>query len=278
MRFKLVSALGIIAMAASTQATVLVGNDQTTNPAIWAIDETGMNPPTNLLTGTNATAWGMAYDQNSQTLYWNNAGTLMSAPYVSGQGSLTPSVIGSMSDASGSMNVTGMAFDTTSNTLYGYRSVSATGFYSISTANAFCTAANLFGNSDFGGFDYNPADGFFYGLNDNPSTTLIPGRGLYRISGVGATLSFAKLADYPGTDTDIDGLAAGPSTLYLVNDVPAQGLPTYSLTSSAYGATLTSPFTATNGIFSAGAYVPNIPEPTTLALVGGVALIALRRR
>lgn len=279
MRYNLISALALAGAAASVQATVIVGNDQSTNPSIWAIDETGANPPVNLLTGTNATSWGMAYDRNSQTLYWNNGGTLLKAPYVSGQPSLTPSIVGTMSDASGTMNVTGMAFDTSTNTLYGYRSITAPGFYSINTSNAFCNAANLFTNADFGGLDYNPADGFFYGLNDSTSNAFIPGSGLYRISGIGAAVSFTKLASYPGNDTDLDGLAAGPSTLYLVNDVPAQGVPTYSLTTLTYGATLASPFTAATGIFSAGAYVPSvIPEPTTLALIAGASLIALRRR
>jgi hypothetical protein len=258
-------------------AIIVIGNDQSVNPTIWAIDETGVTPPVALFTGPDAQAWGMAHDQAS-TLYWNDGGALWRANYKAGDPALSGvTLIGNMTTPTGSaMNVTGMAYNTVTNTLYGYRSITAPGFYAINTTNAVCTLANATSGSDFGGFDYNADDGFYYGLNDSSSTTTLPGgRGVYRISGIGGSISYTKIANYPGNDIDIDGLAAAPKTLYLVNDVGTQGIPVLDLSSLTYGTTLGSPLGS--GIFSAAAYVA-IPEPTTLGLLGAGAMLATMRR
>ena len=248
---------------------LLVGNDQT-NATIWQVDETGMSAATARVT-TNAVTWGMAFDPLSDTLYWNNGGSLFKAAYTP-SGLLTPMLIGTLNIGGSNTNVTGMAFNETTNKLYGYRSISAPGFYEINPANASMTAVFLTpSGSDFGGFDYDPVTNSFYGLNDG---TALSGRGLYKMGADISNPSFSLLTPYPGGETDIDGLAVGSNgKAYMVNDVPSQGIYVFDLGSSTYDPTLASPFTG-NGIFASATW---IPEPATMCLLLG-GLFGLRRR
>lgn len=248
-------------------AQLVAGNDQT-GATIYYVDlVSGVKTP--LYTGTNAASWGMAYDRSTNTLYWNNGGTLLKAPFS--LAGLVPQVVGSMTFNGSSMNVTGMAFDAVNNKLLGYRSITAPGFYEISTSNAVCTQVALTpASTDFGGFEFDPDSGTFFGLNDG---TGLSGRGLYLIKGMyGGAVSYELETAYPAGDTDIDGLAIGGGLAYYVNDSGEEPLYRYDLAAHAYLASMPSPFVGTTGTFSGATF---IPEPAAATLL--VLLAAIRR-
>lgn len=270
-----VAVTATLSILSAASGQLIVGNDQTTPaPTLWEVDVTNAvpNPPRSLVSGSpQGGAWGMAYDRNSSTLYWNNGGSLYKAAYTP-SGTLTHSLIGTLTlTTGGTFNVTGLAFNPFTNKLYGYRSVTAPGFYEIDPGSAlgFLVAATPTG-TDFGGFDFDPATNAYYVLNDG---TGLSGRGLYKFANIAAPAP-ALVTPYPAGDTDIDGLAVGNGRAYMVNDIPAQGIYVFNLITNAYEATRASPFTGTNGIFSAGAF---IPEPTTVTLVA-LGVLAMRRR
>lgn len=269
MRTVLIAAAFAGMAASSASGQLLVGNDQT-NASIWHIDLT-TNTPTQLLSGAAATAWGMAYDGNSNTLYWNNGSSFRSSAYsLSG---LTPSAAIPITFNAATISVTGLAFDTATNRLVAYRSVTLPGFYEINPLSGVASLiAATPASTDFGGLDYDAATGTFIALNDGTGG---PGRGVIRISNMYSSPSYLNLGTYPGAETDIDGLGVGGGFAYMVNDVPGQGIYRFDLSTNAYMPTLGSPFTGTNGIFSAGAYVP---APGAAALIAGAGLAGLRRR
>lgn len=255
------------ALAATASAQLVVGNDQS-SASIWH-QKVPTGEATSLYTGTEATTWGMAYDGGSNTLYWNNGGKLYKSVYS--QAGLTPVFVGDMKVGGSAMNVTGMAYDAKNNKLLGYRSITTPGFYEISVTDASCTLVNATPSStDFGGFDYDAGTGKFYGNNDS---TGLQGRGLYEIADIYGAPTYTRLTAYPGTDTDIDGLAVGGGKAYMVND--AKGMVTYvfDLAGGAFDPNIPLPFTG-SGIFAGAAYVP---EPASMLLLV-VALVAARRR
>ena len=83
--------LGAVAVSVSSAANaqLVVGNDQSaaTN-AMYYID-LGTGVATPILSGAAAQAWGMAYSGATNTLYWNNGGTLRQSAFS--QSGLTPS-------------------------------------------------------------------------------------------------------------------------------------------------------------------------------------------
>ena len=278
MRLSLYALVLGLCCASTSHAQLVAGNDQTTNPAIWLIDVTGANPNRALVTGTNATTWGLAVNDPGQTIWWNNGVTLFKAAY--GPAALTPVLVGSTTVGGSSANVTGMAFNTSSGKLYGYRSVTLPGFYEIDQTTAVMTLVNATpASTDFGGFEYDPVTSAFYVTNDG---TGLQGRGLYRVDNLTSAPTYTLLAAYPAGDTDVDGLAVGNGRAFMVNDnsTAGQGIYVFNLTTNTYETPLANPFSATNGIFAGGGWAPGlIPEPTTLSLlcVGAIGLVRRRR-
>lgn len=250
-------------------AQLVAAHDGSGTSSIWLIDLTNVNPNRALVTASTgeADAWGMASDEETGTLYWNNGGTLYKAAYDP-VNPLVPGVVGSMTIGGSAMNVTGMAYDTVEDKLYGYRNITVPGFYEISTVDATCTLVFATpASTDFGGFDYDPVTDKFYGLNDG---TGLAGRGLYRIDKPLSAPTFTLITAYPGTDTDIDGLAIGGGYAYYINDILTQNIFVFNLTTLAYEADIPSPFTTTGGTFSAGAFAPGLlipPIGTNLRIV-----------
>ena len=265
--------VAIVALSTgSSFGQLIAGNDQTSPlREIWHVNVSNGAKTLLYQGGTEANAWGMAYDPLSNTLYWNNGGSLYKSPFS--MAGLTPTLIGGLNVGGTSANVTGMAFDTVNNKLLGYRSVTTPGFYEIAVGSAAMSlVAATPASTDFGGFDYDVATNTFYALNDG---TGLSGRGLYKIGNMYTVPNYALLAAYPGTDTDVDGLGVGGGFAYMVNDTNTQPIYVYDLIANAYAPNLPNPFSGTNGIFSAGAWVP---EPATIGLVIAGAVIGLRRR
>jgi len=238
-------------------AQIVAGNDQT-GPSLWLLDVTGANPPRDLFTGSQASCWAMAADEVNQMLYWTDGSTFYKAAYDP-VNPIVPILVGTIS---GSNTVpTGLAFDTLENKLY---SRGSNGFNEIDVNTGVATLVFAQTSQDFGGFDYDPVTDAFYGTNDSTSTTTLPGgRGIYRINKPLSAPTFTELADYPGGDTDIDGLTVGNGKLYLVNDnsTADQGIYVFDLTSMTFETPIPNPFSATSGIFSGGAWAPGMLIP-----------------
>jgi len=262
----------LFALGSVAQAQLIAGNDQTSpNRQIWHVNVSNGVKTLLYEGGTEANAWGMAYDPGSNTLFWNNGGSLYKAAYsIAG---ITPSLIGNLNVGGSSANVTGMGFDTSTGKLVGYRSVTLPGFYEINTNTAAMSLINATpASTDFGGLDYDVATGAFYANNDG---TGLSGRGLYKIGSIYGVPTYSLLAGYPGGELDIDGLGVGGGKAYMINDTNAQPIYVYNLITNAFDPSIPSPFTGTNGIFAAGTWVP---EPTTITLlVVGAALLRRRR-
>lgn len=256
----LVAGLGGVA-----HAQLIVGNDQSaaTNAMYHINVNTGV--ATQILSGADAIAWGMAYSGASNTLYWINGSTLRSAAYnING---LTPSAGLNTTFNGGLVAFTGLAW--WDNRLVGYRSVTLPGFYEIDPNTGVATLlAATPGSTDFGGLD--AVGNRLFGLNDG---TGLSGRGLYDIDMNSNTYSL--LAPYPGGDADIDGLAIGGGRAYWVNDVGSQQILVYNLDTGVFEAPLANPF-GTGGIFSAGAFVP-APGAGAVVALSGLAILRRRR-
>ncbi|GJQ30063.1 MAG: hypothetical protein HBSAPP03_19470 [Phycisphaerae bacterium] len=243
----------------SARAQLVATNDQTSGAAVWLIDLSGSQANRSLIAGTNAqnTGWGAAADDVNGILYWNNGSTLYKAAYDMNN----PMVPITMTTSAGAP--TGLAFDSALGALYGRTSA---GFVQYNLTTGAPTTVYAITAQDFGGFEYDAGTDAFYGLNDSTSTTALPGgRGLYRIDKPITSPTFTELADYPGGDTDIDGLGAGNGKLYLVNDnsTANQGIYVWNLAAGQFETSLPNPFTATTGIFSGGAWAPGLLIPPT---------------
>ncbi|CAG0952379.1 hypothetical protein PHYC_00268 [Phycisphaerales bacterium] len=247
-RWMLLLSLAVLAPRAAAQ--LVVGNDQAT-PTIWLVDVSGSLPNRALVTGSPAICYGLAADESGRVLYWTNGSSLFRAPYTS-TGPLTPQNIGAFS---GVTFITGLAFDSSLSRLYGR---SSGGLYQIDVSTAVCTQVFAATAQDFGAFDYDSANDVFYVANDSIATTVVPGRGLYRILKPLTAPTFQLVSIYPSGEIDIDGLAVGDGIVYLVNDAPPQGIYRYNLMTNQYMAALPSPFTSTNAATAGGTWAPNL--------------------
>jgi len=265
----------LAAIAVGAQAQLIVGNDQTGSATIWHVD-VNTGAATALYTGSTneAKPWGMAYDNTSNTLYWNNGATLYSAQF--NVGGITPTQVGTMQFNSATVNFVALAFR--DGKLLGTRNIATEAVYEIDTTSLVASQVYVHPTAfDYGGLEVDAANGKLYGLND--STTAPGGRGLYEIDTVAGTDTWK--AGYPAGETDIDGLAVHNGVAYYVTDGPnttQANFYVYDIATGTQTGTLASPFTA-GGTFSAATFVSDpIPEPTTMAVLGLGALAALRRR
>lgn len=258
---KSVFALALLAGATAANAQLLVGHDDTSGgPNAWEVDVTsGMS--TVLWSGVEV--WGMAYGNG--LVYANDGSILRSGPL--GSGAPTNEVTITFAGAAKSM--TGLAF--ANGFVYGTPNIANEAVYKIDPDTGVAEIALDYedGDFDFGGLAYNPADGLFYGTNDDTS----PGSGLYSIDVFGSG-AINLITAYPAGETDIDGLAIGNGIAYLVEDEAGDTIHRYDLGAGMYLSSLTSPMTSSE-VFSGAAWVP---APGALALLGLGGLAAVRRR
>jgi hypothetical protein len=248
----------------AAHAQLVVTNDGTANSTIWYIDLQTNNATAILQGGAEARAWGMAYDGGSNTLYWNNGGTLYSSAFS--QGGLTPSSV-ALTFNGAATNFVGLAY--ANGRLLGTRNIATEAVYDINPITGEATLLTTYATAfDFGGLD---SDGTrLYGINDAAGGG--QGAGLYDIDINTGNTNF--IVGSPAGDTDIDGLAIGGGRAYWVNDRGDQEIFVYNLNTNMFEASITNPILG-SGIFSAGAYIPTPGVAGVLAL-GGIA--ALRRR
>ncbi len=229
---------------------LVVGNDQTGTATIYAIDpSTGAALAIYSGTGTDAKPWGMAYDAATNTLYWNNGGTLFSSPYGN---PLTPTNLGGMTFNSASVNFVALSF--ANGKLYGTRNIATEAVYEIDPVTLVATQVYVYPSAfDFGGLEHDAATGLLYGLTDAAPAPAV--RGLYGIDTVAQTTTF--LAPYPAGETDIDALAVNNGLAYYVSDGPNTTQANFYVFDVATGlqvGTIPSPFTG-SGTFSAATFV-----------------------
>lgn len=241
------AAVGLVATGAYGQ--LVVGTDDTAAPTIYYID-LGTSVATPILTGTAAICWGMAYDHNTNTLYWNNGSTLYSSPFS--LGGLTPTNLGGMTYNGATVNFVGLAYR--AGKLLGTRNISIEAVYEIDPGTLVATLVYQYSSSfDFGGLDVDMTTNILYGLSDSAPSGSV--RGLYEIDTGAMTTTFR--APYPSGETDIDGLAVYNGIAYYVIDQPGNFY-IYDIATGTLLGTIPSPFTGSE-VFSAGAYVPTGP-------------------
>ena len=258
---KSVFALALLAGATAANAQLLVGHDDTVGPNAWEVDVTsGMST---VLWGGGIEVWGMAYGNG--TVYANDGSLLRSGPL--GAGAPMNEVQITFDGAARTM--TGLAFS--GGFVYGTPNTANEAVYRIDPDTGVAEIALDYedGDYDFGGLAYNPADGLFYGTNDDST----PARGLYSLDVFGSG-AISLVAEYPAGETDIDGLAVGNGIAYLVEDEAGDTIHRYDLGAGMYLSSLTSPMTSSE-VFSGAAFVP---APGALALLGLGGLAAARRR
>jgi hypothetical protein len=237
-------------LCAPAAAQLVVGNDQSGVATIYVIDvATGVATPIYSASTTDAKPWGMAYDASTNTLYWNNGGTLFSSPMGN---PLTPTNLGGLTYNGGTVNYVALSFQ--NGKLYGTRNIATEAVYEIDpvTRDGVLLWAYPTG-FDFGGLEHDASNGLLYGLSDAAPSPQV--RGLYQIDTVAQTTTF--IAGYPGTETDIDALAVANGTAYFVSDGPNTTQANFYVIDVATGTqigTIPSPFTG-SGTFAAATWV-----------------------
>jgi hypothetical protein len=265
LRSIVLAACALILLAGRAPAQLIVGNDQTGSASIYYINVvTGAATAIYTSTGNEAKPWGMAYDGATNTLYWNNGGTLYSSPFSL---TLTPTVVAPLTFMGSATNFVGLSFS--NGLLYGTRNIATEAVYTINPMTGVATQAYVYPAAfDFGGLEHDPATGILYGLSD------ANGPGLYEINIAAQTTTFR--APYPAGETDIDGLAVFNGRAYYVTDGPntvQANFYVYDILSGTQIGTLPSPFTG-SGTFSAATFI-GIPEPSSagLAVIGMAGLV-----
>lgn len=263
-------ATGTIISSASF-GQLIVGNDQSGSASIYNVNvNTGVATPIYTSTTSEAKPWGMAYDTASNTLFWNNGGTLYKSPLAN---PLVPQSLGGMTFNGSNVNFVALSYY--NGKLYGTRNISTEAVYSIDTTTLAATQEYVYPSTfDYGGLEHDQATGILYALND--STTGGSGRGLYEISLTPGSNTFR--APYPAGETDIDGLAVYNDLAYYVTDGPNTTQANFYIykTSGDFVGTLRSPFTG-SGTFAAATYAAPIPEPAIAGVIVVIGAIFRRR-
>jgi len=267
MRSLLLGSAAALALCSFANAQLIVGNDQAGTATIYDVNpDTGVATPIYSGTGDDAKPWGMAYDPDTNTLYWNNDSTLYKSAFLP---ILQPQALGTMTFNSAAVNFVSLGWN--NGKLYGTRNIATEAVYSINTTTLAATIEYVYPSAfDFGGLDQDQTTGKLYGLTDANTP------GLYEFDLAGQTQTFR--APYPAGETDIDGLAVHNGLAYYVTDGPNTTQPNFYVFNVATGQqvrTLPSPFTG-SGVFSAATWAI-VPEPCVLA-AGSLAFLGLLRR
>lgn len=250
---------------------LIVGNDQTGSASIYNVNvNTGVATAIYTTSTAEAKPWGMAYDPASNTLFWNNGGTLYKSPLSN---TLVPQSLGGMTFNGTSINFVALSYY--NGKLYGTRNIATEAVYSIDTNTLAATQEYVHPSTfDYGGLEHDQTNGILYGLSDSAPAGSV--RGLYEITISPGSDVFR--APYPAGETDIDGLAVNNGLAYYVTDGPNTTQANFYIykTSGDFVGTLPSPFTG-SGTFSAATYAAPIPEPAIAGVIVVIGAICRRR-
>lgn len=294
----LVAAAALFGASSSASAQLVFGTTTTStaNPSVIHLDVT---------TGQTTTLWnsqaqkkanGLAADNVGKRLYANDAARLNYWNF--GDVGTVPTLIGGTYRSDGTtVSATGFSGLAWANgKLYGSTSFASSvftrGIYEIPlvtdslgriiTTQVWAEAVNT-GVLQLDGLDFNPADGLFYGVQsaDNTATGGSLTRGVYSIDVFGSG-AFTKLANFPGSNTRVDGLAVGGGKLWLTQQTGASNIVEifpYDLSTQTYGTTISFALTDGTNRASSATWAPGVvPEPTSLAGLAMGALLTRRRR
>lgn len=225
--------------AASAHAQLVVGNDLLSGATIWLVDVTGARPPRALVTGTEARLRGLAADDAARVLYWITPTGLYRADYTT-SGPLAPVSLGPITGITRS--VYGLGYDAQGARLIGQ---TQDGLVQINPATAVASPIYALAAQDLGGLDFEPVTGVLYGCNDSVLSGPLGTRGVYRVDAPLENPTFTRVAAYPGTVTDFDGVAAGPGRVYLVYQTSAEPIHVLDLQMGQWVQTLPNPLMGT---------------------------------
>ncbi|MBU0641136.1 MAG: PEP-CTERM sorting domain-containing protein [Planctomycetes bacterium] len=256
-----VTLLCVLSLATVANAQLFVGVDDVT---VFTYDvDPGTGNATPLWDGVEV--WGAAYDPASEMIFVND-GTELYSSTITGP----PGFVADITYQGAASSMVSLAW--AGGMLYGTKNITTEAVYEIDPKTGVSDIVLAYDSAsyDFGGLAYNPIDGLFYGTSDDST----PARGLYSLDVFGGG-AINLIAEYPGAETDIDGLAIGENVAYLVTDEPGVFY-SYDLSQGAGGVygSFQNPWTSSE-VFCGAAW---IPEPASLALLALGGLLAIRRR
>lgn len=223
---------------ASAQLVFGTTSTSTANPCAVYVDVTTGQTTTLWNSAANKKVNGLTADPIGHRLYSNDAARLNFWNY--GSVGTAPTLIGGLYRSNGTTtSATGFSGLAWANgKLYGATSFASTtftrGIYEIPlvpdtsgrliTTQVWAEAVNT-GVLALDGLEFNTADGLFYGAQsaDNTATGGTLTRGIYSIDVFG-TGAFTKIANFPGSNTRIDGLAVGGGKLWLTQQTGASSI------------------------------------------------------
>ncbi len=286
----------IAAQSASAQLVFGTTTTTTTNPAAVYLNVTTGQTTTLWNSAANKKVNGLAADPVGRRLYANDSARLNFWDY--GNLGTVPTFIAGLYRSNGTTtSATGFSGLAWANgKLYGSTSFASTtftrGIYEIPlvpnasnqllTTQVWAEPVNS-GALQLEGLEFNTIDGLFYAVQDADTTAngVTLTRGLYTIDVFG-TGAYTKIANFPGSNTRIDGLAIGGGKAWLTQQTGASSVVEifpFDLTTQTYGTTIS--FTLVDGTnrASGAAWAPGaLPEPTACLSLAALAVLGRRRR
>lgn len=295
----------VVASGASAQLVFGTTTSNTSNPSAIYLD---------VASGTTTVLWnsaaqkkvnGLAADTVNGRLYSNDAARLNTWEY--GSVGTTPTLIGGMYRTNDNVTFTatgvdGLAF--ANNKLYASTSFGSTiykkGIYEVNTTpdgSGRCVMTSVWtdptgigtnsGTIQFGGIDFNIADGKFW-VTNGTDTTGSGGtyqRAIYTVDAFGSG-DMIKIADFPDGHNQIDGLAIGGGYAWLTEQAPSSSTVNifgFNLATLQYDKSFTFALTDSSQRASGAAWAPyaylQIPAPASgMLLAFGLYGMARRRR
>lgn len=247
-----ICAFTLLAGAGMARAQVVIGLDD----AAQVVRE--YEPATQTFADLTTPGLGiraLAADDANRRFYFSTGSSLYRMSYDPPN---TPELVGTFSGAVTAISG-GLGFVPAEGLLYAC-TTSNSNLISVDPATAVTTLVRDLGGGDWGGLDFNSADNKLYLTNDSTSTANgLTGRGVYTIEPPYVSGTFVELVDYPGSETDLDGLAVGGGKVFLSRDLDNNLLYEYDLTTGLYTGPITRPGgSTTSEVFCGATYAPGL--------------------